>query len=154
MIPFMFEQLVTLPEAETLGYFYLELHGLSDWTFAIDILQTAHFVAMAGEHGLGGYAWHNEKRVAIDRRVLTSENPYTINDIILHEVAHALLPLKEQHSKRWALLALSVGVSYLHMFPYLLDLGIADSQEVAIALRADPMGRINFEESIAAAVGR
>jgi hypothetical protein len=114
----MFEQLVTLAEAESLGNFYLSLHGISDWTFEVEDLRTAYFVRMCGSHGLGGYTWHNEKRIAIDKRVLTSETPHSIHDAILHEVAHARLPATEQHSTRWLLLAIKLGVSPSHLLPY------------------------------------
>src|SRR6266446_7538890 len=112
--------LLTLSETESLGYFYLSLHGLTNWTFEVRSLQEfEHLFDGAELHACTYYAI---RAIALDPICLTPEYPFPIQDVLLHEVAHALLPHGEDHSRRWIMLAYKIGVSATHLFRYAHDL--------------------------------
>jgi hypothetical protein len=93
-------------EAISLGYDLLREHGLTDWDLSISDLTSPFGARLQGT----GFCDHSLKLIMLDE---VEVHRGQVRNIFLHEIAHALLPVddKPDHSHKWAVLALEIGVS-------------------------------------------
>ena len=93
-------------EVRMLEYDLLREHGLTDWDFSVSDLTSPCGARLGGT----GFCEHTSKLIMLDVVLLC--NPKTAVDVLLHEIAHALLPADiEDHGLVWAAKALEIGVS-------------------------------------------
>ena len=62
-------------------------------------------------HKNAGITWYTTKRIQLARRMLHVFSTKQVIDTILHEIAHALLPISAGHGPAWARLHRSLGGS-------------------------------------------
>jgi predicted SprT family Zn-dependent metalloprotease len=78
-----------------------ELHGLSsDWSFVLDQATTR-----------AGITRYHKKQISISRHLVLNESiPWrSVENVILHEVAHALAGYDAGHGPEWKTKAMSIG---------------------------------------------
>jgi len=73
-------------------------NGLEDWKFKFD----------SAKRRLG-CCYYNKKIISLSSILVKLNNEEQIRDTILHEIAHALLPPIEGHSRKWRLKAQAIG---------------------------------------------
>lgn len=89
-----------LDEAENLAVQLMDEHGLSarGWRFAFD-RATRRF----------GHCHYTRKTISLSRRLTSLNETAAVRNMILHEIAHALLPRGAGHGPVWRKLAVSIG---------------------------------------------
>lgn len=92
--------MVDLKEAEQLSIGMMEKHGLIalGWTFRFDKATSR----------LGACHFH-KKEISLSRLMVTYGELEDMEQTMLHEIAHALLPPEAGHYKPWKVLAASIG---------------------------------------------
>ncbi len=80
--------------AETL----LLQHKLPDWSFAFDQAKTRF-----------GQCDHRRRRITLSRYLSATGSNEEVEQVILHEIAHALAGSREGHGKTWLRIARSLG---------------------------------------------
>ncbi len=93
---------VDVPEALELLQLYMRDHGLEGWRAQIN--KRTPIVRAGRSYPDAKVIWLNEWVVCVAR-------PAYLRDMILHEIAHALLGDEGGHSKAWEDKALELGVS-------------------------------------------
>lgn len=89
---------MTLENIEKKAVGLMAEHGLESWTFDFDKGQTRL-----------GCCHHNLRRITMSRQ-FALRNPWTqLKETMLHEIAHALLPVGEGHGRRWRLQYINIG---------------------------------------------
>jgi hypothetical protein len=94
------EQLMTKQEIEALGQAILKEHGLPEWTvravYEQDDMGDEDDIA-----GRYGRAFHEERLIWVNMRY--ADDPTLVHEILLHEIAHALLGQREgdQHDEEF-----------------------------------------------------
>ncbi|WP_026460665.1 SprT-like domain-containing protein [Schaalia suimastitidis] len=87
-----------LTDASQLATSLMSLHGLSEWTFAFD----------RGRRRAG--ACHHAKRTITLSAALTRlYDEATVRDVVLHEIAHALVGARHGHDRVWREAACRIG---------------------------------------------
>jgi len=92
------EQLMTKQEIEALGQAMLNEHGLSDWRVrAVSEDGSCDEDDIAGSYGR---TYHEERLIWVNLRYAT--DPTLVREILLHEIAHALLGREgDQHEEEF-----------------------------------------------------
>jgi predicted SprT family Zn-dependent metalloprotease len=75
-------------------------HGLSNWTYGFRDLHTS-----------GGLTFPERKKIMFSRQAIERLGFYDLRDLLLHEVAHALVPEGKPHSTEWKEMHLRLGGS-------------------------------------------
>jgi len=92
--------MLTLTEVSDLARTLMNAHGLNDWVFKFD-----------GAKQRLGSCKYSKKRILLSRHLVT--NPVvdisTIKNTILHEIAHAIVGIGNNHNHTWKSKALSIG---------------------------------------------
>ena len=102
------EQLMTKQEIEALGQAMLKEHGLPEWTvravYEQDDMGDEDDIA-----GRYGRAFHEERLIWVNMRY--ADDPTLVREILLHEIAHALLGQREgdQHGKEFRFKLRAIG---------------------------------------------
>jgi hypothetical protein len=102
------EQPMTKQEIEALGQAMVKEHGLSDWTvravYEQDDMGDEDDIA-----GSYGRAFHEERLIWVKMRY--ADDPTLVREILLHEIAHALLGQREgdQHGKEFRVELRQIG---------------------------------------------
>lgn len=73
-------------------------HGLSGWHFGWDHAKTRF-----------GQCIHRQKRITLSRYLSSAASEDEVDQVLLHEVAHALAGAREGHGHRWLTIARSLG---------------------------------------------
>ena len=73
-------------------------HNLSDWSFDFDHAKTRF-----------GQCDHKRKHITLSRYLSAASSEDEVEQVILHEIAHALAGSKEGHGARWLTIARSIG---------------------------------------------
>jgi hypothetical protein len=90
-------------EIRAMAYDLLREHGLTDWDFSVSDFKWHPLLAE-------GFCDHTLQLIMIDQVLCL--NGLDAEGVILHEIAHALLPADiEDHGFVWAAKALQLGVS-------------------------------------------
>lgn len=87
-----------IEQAVKLALKLMKKHGLEKWTLVLD-----------NSKSYAGYVIHKEKHIGLSRFFLQRDNKFEVQDTVLHEIAHALLPEGTLHSKEWKELAKKIG---------------------------------------------
>jgi len=92
--------MVELKEGEELALSLMEEHGLLEkgWTFRFDKATSR----------LGACHYH-KKEISLSRLMVLYAEREDVEQTMLHEIAHALLPPEVGHYKPWKVLAASIG---------------------------------------------
>jgi hypothetical protein len=99
---------MTKQEIEALGQAMVKEHGLSDWTvravYEQDDMGDEDDIA-----GRYGRAFHEERLIWVNMRY--ADDPTLVREILLHEIAHALLGRREgdQHGKEFRVKLREIG---------------------------------------------
>jgi hypothetical protein len=102
------EQLMTKQEIEALGQAMLKEHGLPEWTvravYEQDDMGDEDDIA-----GRYGRAFHEERLIWVNMRY--ADDPTLVREILLHEIAHALLGQQEgdQHGEEFRFKLRAIG---------------------------------------------
>jgi hypothetical protein len=102
------EQPMTKQEIEDLGQAMVKEHGLSDWTvravYEQDDMGDEDDIA-----GSYGRAFHEERLIWVNMRY--ADDPTLVREILLHEIAHALLGRREgdQHGREFRVKLREIG---------------------------------------------
>lgn len=92
------EETARLDEVREFALAKFAEHGLTDWTFGFD-RAVRRF----------GHCVYGTKRITLSIPLIL-KNPEAIwQDVVLHEIAHALAPLGARHGAQWREIALSIG---------------------------------------------
>jgi predicted SprT family Zn-dependent metalloprotease len=94
----------------------LDEHGLQNWKFSYN-RRKLHM----------GLCWHYTKVIQLSKYFVLNNDFDAIHDILMHEIAHALLKPGEQHSPKWQALASKLGATPKAM----LDMPIKEHKYVA-----------------------
>lgn len=90
---------MTLEQAEELAKYLMKLHGVSrEWSFAFDRSKVRF-----------GKCDYRRKQISLSRYLVELNGEDEVQDTMLHEIAHALLPRGAGHGPAWRSLALSIG---------------------------------------------
>jgi len=90
---------MTLEQAEELAKHLMSLHGVPrEWSFAFDRSKVRF-----------GKCDYRRKQISLSRYLVELNSEEEVQDTILHEIAHALLPRGAGHGPAWRSLALSIG---------------------------------------------
>lgn len=84
----------------------MEMHGVDDWRLVISK------VPLRREKGkiTLGFARYSDKTITISENLIKYNDIELIYDVMLHEIAHALVPYYvHQHGKRWKKKAIEIG---------------------------------------------
>ena len=101
---------MTKQEIEALGQALMEEHGLSDWrvraVYEQDDMGDEDDIA-----GSYGRTFHEEKLIWVNMRY--ADDPALVREILLHEIAHALLGQREgdQHGEEFRFKLRAIGGS-------------------------------------------
>jgi predicted metal-dependent hydrolase len=76
----------------------LKEHHLDDWTVRTDTVKSR-----------AGACYYEQKAIRVSRHIVEYYPDEIIRGVVLHEIAHALLPEDEGHSKRWEALTIKLG---------------------------------------------
>jgi len=89
-----------LEDAEKLAARLMDEHGLTarGWKFGFD-RATRRF----------GHCSYKRKTITLSRRLTLLNDAAAVRNMILHEIAHALLPQGAGHGRAWRELAISIG---------------------------------------------
>jgi hypothetical protein len=102
------EQPMTRQEIEALGQAMLKEHGLPEWTVRAVYEQddTGDEDDIVGSYGR---AFHEEKLIWVNMRY--ADDPAFVREILLHEIAHALLGQREgdQHGGEFRIKLREIG---------------------------------------------
>jgi hypothetical protein len=99
---------MTKQEIEALGHAMLEEHGLSDWSvravYEQDDMGDEDDIA-----GRYGSAFHEERLIWVNMRY--ADDPMLVREILLHEIAHALLGQRQgdQHGEEFRVKLREIG---------------------------------------------
>lgn len=98
---------MTKQEIETLGQAMLKAHGLSAWiaraVYEQDDMGDADDIA-----GSLGRAFHEEKLIWVNMRY--ADDPTLVREILLHEIAHALVGQRgDQHGEEFRVRLREIG---------------------------------------------
>src|SRR5271156_2803212 len=89
-----------LNEAEQLAHRLLELHGLTDWSFAFNRRKRAL-----------GFCRYGIRRIELSTHFVGGHEEPHVRDVILHEIAHALAGESAGHGPRWKATCRQIGAS-------------------------------------------
>lgn len=91
-----------LAAAKRLAHEKMTEHGLTDkgWTFKWSTAQTTF-----------GWCHHIDMTIALSKPLTKLNDEAAVLDVILHEIAHALLPRKHGHDKVWKAMARAIGAN-------------------------------------------
>lgn len=78
----------------------IEAHRLSGWSVRLD-----------GARRRAGCCYHQRHLISLSKPLLTLYPPAAVDEVILHEVAHALVGAHHQHDQVWKEKAASVGAT-------------------------------------------
>lgn len=89
-----------LKDAENIAINLMEEHGLIEqgWSFAFD----------RALYRLG-LCRFDRKQITISKHFASAANEYEVKQAVLHEIAHALLPVEAKHGPAWQDKALEIG---------------------------------------------
>lgn len=77
------------------------IHGLHEWSFDFDRARTR-----------AGLCNYRERRISLSRHYVAISSPQDAEQVLLHEIAHALVGKSHGHGGVWRAKASSIG--YLH----------------------------------------
>jgi predicted SprT family Zn-dependent metalloprotease len=85
---------------ERMAHKLMARHGVTakGWTFAFDRATSR----------LGAAHFHT-KRITLSKYMSAAANAETVEQVLLHEIAHAMLPANVKHDAQWKALAASIG---------------------------------------------
>ena len=89
----------------------LRFHGLvaKGWKVIIRPLRAdKEALGITTDPHSNAFCAYDSKLIVLD---VSLSKPFELGDVMLHEIAHALLPADEDHSHKWAAKALEIGVS-------------------------------------------
>jgi len=89
-----------IKDALTLGNELLAKHNLDDWTLKLDNSKVRF-----------GCCKYRKKIISLSKPLVELNSEDEVKDVILHEIAHALVPRGEGHSRVWKEKAISIGCS-------------------------------------------
>lgn len=84
-------------ELLSLGYALLQDHGLSDWAFKLDRSKTR-----------AGLCNYTTQTISVSH-LLAQQDEASIRNVVLHEIAHALVGPSHQHDAVWKDKAIAIG---------------------------------------------
>lgn len=89
-----------LAEGRSLALAMMTEHGLiaKGWSFAFDRAKSRL-----------GRTWFNSKTITMSAYVVAYATPHQVKQLMLHEIAHALLPVSAGHGREWKAKAASIG---------------------------------------------
>lgn len=87
-----------LDDARILAELWMEHHGLRHWRFEFD-RAVRRF----------GCCYALQRKITLSRTLVELNDEHEVEDVILHEIAHALAPLGEHHGPKWKEIAASIG---------------------------------------------
>ena len=89
-----------LDDAENLALVLMEDHGIgSTWSFAFD-----------GAKRRCGVCNYNTRTISVSRHFVRMNDEAAVRDVVLHEIAHALVgPKADAHGSAWKLQAMRIG---------------------------------------------
>ena len=94
--------MMTLEQIETLARTKMDEHGLSDWSFGWDQSTVR-----------AGCCHNRQRRISMSKPlfsvVANQHDEANILDVILHEIAHALVPPESNHGPVWKAKAIEIG---------------------------------------------
>lgn len=107
--------------AERLALRLMKKHGLLEkgWTFGFDRAIKRL-----------GCCHYKTKKITLSRHMVAVADVALVEQVILHEIAHALLPAYVKHSERWLIKARSIGYTGKRTFDDFLP-GMTDSKTAA-----------------------
>ena len=73
-------------------------HGLHQWSFGWDHAKTRF-----------GQCVHRQNRITLSRYLSQAASTDEVEQVLLHEVAHALAGVREGHGRRWLTIARGLG---------------------------------------------
>jgi predicted SprT family Zn-dependent metalloprotease len=89
-----------IEKIEQRAFELMNLHGLmtNSWVFQFDNAKRRL-----------GYCSHYQKIISLSKNIMPLLNDAELNDIILHEIAHALVDKKHGHDAVWRAKAIEIG---------------------------------------------
>lgn len=88
-----------LEDAENLALTLMEEHGIGNtWSFAFD-----------GAKRRCGVCQHGPKKITLSRHFVQRNTEAKVRDVVLHEIAHALVGGRAGHGARWQMQAMRIG---------------------------------------------
>jgi len=85
-------------DAHRLARKLMNEHGLYDWAFQFDNAIVRF-----------GLCQHSKRNISLSRKLTELNEESEVRDVILHEIAHALVGFKAGHGPVWQRKALSIG---------------------------------------------
>jgi predicted SprT family Zn-dependent metalloprotease len=58
---------------------------------------------------LKGVCYHSKRLIGLSETICTNASDESVRDTILHEIAHALAGVREQHGEAWRKIAVAIG---------------------------------------------
>jgi len=89
---------LNLQSAETLARQLFARYDLKNWQFKFDRARTRF-----------GCCNFNKKTISLSRVLTELNSPVQVKDVLLHEIAHALVGKNHAHDKVWKAEALAIG---------------------------------------------
>src|SRR5271165_2054189 len=77
----------------------MRLHGLVGWKIEVVDEGKKHYA----------YCYSRKKKIQLSEHFLTYCDASQLVDVVLHEIAHALLPPKEMHGELWKQKCVEIG---------------------------------------------
>lgn len=90
-----------LKAAETLAKALMAKHGLTDWSFKWTNSKRQFGVCHEG-------GWRGNY-IGLSKPITLLNNEHEVNNVILHEIAHALVGNKHGHDKVWKAMCIKIG---------------------------------------------
>ncbi|MCD4550108.1 SprT-like domain-containing protein [Schaalia sp. lx-260] len=87
-----------LDAARRLARSVMDAHGLSEWDFSFDRARRR-----------AGACHHQRKKITLSRVLTLLYEPATVREVVLHEVAHALVGAHHGHDQVWRDVARRIG---------------------------------------------
>lgn len=97
---------MNITEAGKLASDLMRAHGLTNWT--LEKTQT---------RGRFGSCDYRHKIIRLSEPLTLLNNPAEVKNVILHEIAHALVKPNSGHNKIWKAKAQSIGCTGLRTYP-------------------------------------
>ena len=85
-------------KAQELAKSLFEKHGLSKWVFKFDKASRRFGVCKRTKH-----------IICLSKKLVLLNNEQEVKDVLLHEIAHALVRVKHHHDKVWKRKAIEIG---------------------------------------------
>jgi hypothetical protein len=95
----MYNCLMDLRTTQNLALSLMAEHGLTNWGFRFD----------TSRRRFGRCVYGSRQRITLSKHMVLVNDEPAVRNVILHEIAHALLPYEVKHGPEWVAKARSIG---------------------------------------------